>query len=156
MALWQTFYLIVSIHKLHGKWSVVNTVPGTVFVTIHFLCNLPIGPISYTVTLQQAREPHSFIELMHKLRWKWSVVNTVPNPFERFPATVQFEHHITSTTYYPVFHRTVSRKIILIAKLQVIIDEDRLVGGFKTSWSLKMRNKTLVNTQYHPARQQLY
>ncbi len=33
-----TLYLIWPIHKLRRKWSVVNTAPGVIFTTLHFIC----------------------------------------------------------------------------------------------------------------------
>jgi hypothetical protein len=38
------------------KWSVVNTVPGTVFSTLHFHLNLRMGPLTQSVALQKAKK----------------------------------------------------------------------------------------------------
>jgi hypothetical protein len=38
------------------KINVVNMAPGHLFKTLHFLCNLRMGPKSWSVTLHQARK----------------------------------------------------------------------------------------------------
>ncbi len=43
------------INKLSRKQRVLNTAPGTVLTTLHFLLNLQKGPISYSVTLRQTK-----------------------------------------------------------------------------------------------------
>jgi len=47
----QTNHLTSPICNLLSKLSYVNTAPGTIFTTLHFLRNLPIGPISWSVIL---------------------------------------------------------------------------------------------------------
>ncbi len=41
-----TLCFVGPIRKLRRKLNVVNTFPGAVFTTLHFPCNLRIGPIS--------------------------------------------------------------------------------------------------------------
>ncbi len=50
-----------------------------------YLCNLQMGPISFSVCSWQAilassNETHQLIGAIHKLQRKWSVVNMVPGP----------------------------------------------------------------------------
>jgi hypothetical protein len=47
--------LIWHIRKLGRKLSVVNTDPGPILAMLHFLCNLLMGQISYSVLLLEAR-----------------------------------------------------------------------------------------------------
>jgi hypothetical protein len=58
----------------------VNTGPGAVFMTLHFLCNIQMCKLSETVALHSAGKTYqghtfSFIGPIHKLRRKEIVVN---------------------------------------------------------------------------------
>ncbi len=67
------------LHKLWRKWRVVNTTPGTVFTTLHFLHNLQMGPMSWRRLCRVDRgQTLYFIGPSHKLQIKWRVVNTTP------------------------------------------------------------------------------
>ncbi len=78
-----TFLLIGLSINLWWKWNVVNTVPGTIFPTPHFLWNLWMHPLSQSVTKYKAGKACRgltfwLIGLSINLWWKWNVVNTVP------------------------------------------------------------------------------
>ncbi len=59
----QTLQSIGLICKLQRKSIVVNMTPGTVFATLHFLLDLQMGPITYSVALHKTgkacRDKHS-------------------------------------------------------------------------------------------------
>jgi hypothetical protein len=48
----QTLKHIAPISKLWRKWIVANMTPWTVFITLHFLSNLQMGPLSWIVCLR--------------------------------------------------------------------------------------------------------
>ncbi len=58
--------------------SVVNTTSRTVFTTLHFLCNLQLGPISWSVTLNHyvRDKPSSLLGPFVSYEVNESVVNT--------------------------------------------------------------------------------
>jgi hypothetical protein len=85
-----TLQLIRLVHKLQRKWRVVTVKLGLikklffqpnhmVFVTLQWLCNLQMGPISWSVCHWQAFLVMCYIMLqliglMHKMPRKWWVV----------------------------------------------------------------------------------
>ncbi len=87
---WQAFLtqcsimlqLIGQIQKLRRKLSIVNTVSGVIFITLHCLCNLRTDPISQSVYhlqvfLTQCSLMLQIIGHIHKLQRKLSIVNMV-------------------------------------------------------------------------------
>jgi hypothetical protein len=61
----------------------VNTAPGTVLKTLHFICNLQTGPISQSVTFHIAKKAFEWQTLLligpiSKLGRKRSAVNVTP------------------------------------------------------------------------------
>jgi len=86
-------YLVI--FKLQRKWSVLNTTPREVFGTLHFHCNLWLGPISCSVTWHLPGEASRRPTL--KLTWsilklwrKWSIVNKTTKAVFR---TLHFDHN---------------------------------------------------------------
>ncbi len=68
---------------IYKRQSVVNTVPGSVFTALRFLCNLCTSTINYSVILHQARNTcwGHMLELFGpicKFGRKQSVMNMVP------------------------------------------------------------------------------
>ncbi len=49
----QKLQLFQSNCELQGKTSIVSTKTGAIFTTLHTLLNMRMGPLSYSVTLQQ-------------------------------------------------------------------------------------------------------
>ncbi len=79
----QTLQLILSIHKLCRKWSILIIILGAVFTTIHFLCNLWMGQIILSVALYLVRKTcrpktHQLIGSIGKLQGKSGVANKTP------------------------------------------------------------------------------
>jgi hypothetical protein len=77
----QTNQLTSPICNLLTKLSFVNTAPGTICTTLHFLRNLPIGPISWSVILHLAgkacyRQTNQLTSPICNLLRKLSFVNT--------------------------------------------------------------------------------
>ncbi len=76
-------WLIEPIRKFQRKWFVLNRVPGAVFTTLPFLCNIWVDPISYSFYYWQALPVTCnvklwLIEPIRKFQIKRSVVNRVP------------------------------------------------------------------------------
>jgi hypothetical protein len=79
---WQMLMLIGPIWNFQRKWIVVNTVKGTIFTILQFLCSWCLGTISWRVRLQKAEKAYQrqMLKLFGpicKLQRIWIVVNTI-------------------------------------------------------------------------------
>jgi len=57
----------------------MRTSPGSILITLHFLCNSGLGPLNLSYTADNMSGTNELIAPIRKLLRKFSFVNTVPS-----------------------------------------------------------------------------
>ncbi len=107
-----TQYLHIHTDLITALINLISLASQTVFTTIHFLCNLQMGLISWSVIKHKVEkacrgQTLQLIGLTHKLRRKLSAVNQTPGACDRKCSTdilnpaSQDSRHVTVSHFHP-------------------------------------------------------
>ncbi len=133
----QTLQLIGPIHQLQRKCSVLNMTPITVIRTLHLLCNLQMGQIFQSVTLQKARmvcvgQTLQLIGPIHELQRKCSILNMTPSTVIRtlhFLCTLEMGQIIQSFTLQKAIKVCQGQTLQLIGSIHKLQRKWRVAPG---------------------------